>query len=374
MHGTRAELRARPNIAALAPYPLAERSADGSVPAINLASNENSAGPSEQVLEAVRAAYGDLNRYPEASAAALREAIGRQHGLDPDRIVCANGSSELVLLIANAFLSPGAEVLVSRTGYLLFATAAQIAGADVVRVDTQNLVFDVEAALAAVTPRTRLLFLDNPNNPSGTIIGREALRALRIGLRPDILLVIDAAYAEYVTDTDYEAGASLVDEFHNCVMLRTFSKIYGLAALRVGWAYAPPGVADLLHRIRQPNNLAAPSIAGAAAAVGDGARVAAISADNAAVRADFTGALRSLGATVPNSQSNFVLATFNQHHRLDCRELYEGLKRNGILLRPMDPYGLPDSLRITIGTRQEMRTVADAIEDFFTPASGVARG
>jgi histidinol-phosphate aminotransferase len=365
-------LRVRPSLNGLAPYPLGEGGAPGVPRAINLASNENAVRPSEAVLEACRARLGDANRYPEASAAHLRAALGRTFGLAPERIVCANGSSELVSLLAHAYTSPGDEVLMGRHAYLFFETATRVAGATPVRARGRGWALDVETLLNAVTPRTRIVFLDNPNNPTGTHLGRDAVRALRRSLREDILLVLDGAYAEYVTDPDYDAGAPLVEAGGNCVMLRTFSKIYGLAGLRVGWAYTPQGVADVLNRVRQPNSLTNPSLAAAEAALDESERVERLRTGNARLRDSVSGELTSLGLEAVPSQGNFVLIRFPDSPGLEAAGVHDALKRNGVILRPMHPYGLPDCLRMTIGTEEETST-ALRIFDAILSRDGSAR-
>lgn len=354
-------LQPRSNVRNLPPYPLGESQVSGVDRVINLASNENAVQPSEAVLAACRDALLSVNRYPEASAAELRQALARHHGLDRDRIVCANGSSELISLLCHAYLSPGEEALVARYGYLYFATATRIAGAIPVPVRSDGQAFCIESALAAVTPRTKIMFLDNPNNPTGRLLDQESVRALRKGLREDVLLVLDSAYAEYVTDTNYNAGADLVESHDNVVMLRTFSKIYGLAGLRVGWAYAPLDIADLLHRVRQPNNLGAPAIAGAIAALDERERVKDIRETNAHLRLSMTEAMQALGFEVAPSQTNFLLATIPPDQGINAIELYERLKQQGIIVRPMSAYGLPESLRITIGTEPEMSEFQSSI-------------
>lgn len=348
---------ARPNVAALAPYPLGVASPRDGERLINLAWNENAVGPSEAVVAACRAAASELNRYPDPSATALRQALARIHGLKAEQILCANGSSEIISLLAQAYAGPGDEVLVPRHGYLYFTTASRIAGATVVPVAMAGLAFSVKAALDAVTPRTRILFLDNPNNPTGGHLTAEALKELRQGLRDDVLLVLDAAYAEYVTDPAYEAGAGLAAAGGNCVMLRTFSKVHGLAGLRVGWAYGPAAVIEQLHRVRQPNNLIGISIAGALAALGEPARAAAICAENARLREAFRRDLAALGIESCPSQGNFVLACFGPK----ASAVFETLERQGIAVRPMTPYGLPVHLRITIGAASEMAAVTAAL-------------
>jgi histidinol-phosphate aminotransferase len=358
--------KAKPSVAALAPYPLGEQTVAGVERVINLASNENAEQPSQTVQEACRQALTGENRYPEASAGVLREAIAVVHGLDPGRIVCANGSSELISLLAHAYCCPGDEVVVGRYGYLFFKTAAQIAGAIARPADSDHLGFDPDAVLAAITPRTRVVFLDNPSNPTATILHHAAVQDLRARIPGNVLLVIDAAYAEYVTDNAYNAGVELVDLYGNCVMLRTFSKVYGLAGLRVGWAYVSADVADVLHRVRQPNNLSGVSIAGAAAAVAEQELVSARRGRNAQVRDAFASHLRdTLGFAVVPSHANFLLVSPALGGPVGAGELAAKMKRAGILLRSMTPYDLPNNLRITIGTAEEMELVQDALDHAF---------
>lgn len=354
-------LMLRPSLAGLRSYPLGESQVPGVSRVINLASNENAVPPSAKVLGAARAALAEANRYPETSAAVLREKLARTHGLRADRIVCANGSSEMISLLAHSYTSPGDEVLIGHTGYLFFATAARVAGATPVRAKGRGLGFSVDAALAAVTPRTRILFVDNPNNPTGTHLDGGEICRLRRALRENILLVLDAAYAEYVTDPAYDAGAALVDGSDNCVMLRTFSKIYGLAGLRVGWAYAPADVADTLNRVRQPNSLAGVSIAAADAALDEPERLLQLRSENARLRDEFSSALSAMGLEVRPSQGNFVLVRFPDDDKPAALDVFEGLKRMGVIIRPMHPYGLPDCLRVTIGSAEEMAAATEAV-------------
>ena len=357
---------AKPNIATLAPYALAAEAPPGSARVINLAANEFAESPSPAVLEACRAALASENRYPEASARALRQAIAVAHSLKADQIVCANGSSELIGLLATAYSGPGDEVLVARHGYLYFGTVARIAGASVTRADSAALTFDPDAFLAAVTPRTRILFLDNPGNPTCALANAAALRYLREKLPEEVLLVLDSAYGEYVTDPAYSTGTDLVEATDNTVMLRTFSKIYGLAGLRVGWAYAPPAIADVLHRIRQPNNLTGVSIAGALAAMGEQALVLKRREANVALRDSFAKTLQSeFGFTVQPSQTNFLLCKPPLDAPMNAIEIAEALNQRSILIRDMAPYGLSDHLRITVGEAEEMEVLKTEMQLLF---------
>ena len=351
------------HIAALAPYPLADEAPADSGRVINLAANELAEQPSSAVLAACRAALTQENRYPEASARALRQAIAETHALTADQIVCANGSSELIGLLASAYAGTGDEVLVPRRGYLYFGTAARIAGATVTQAPSNSLTFDPEALLSAVTERTRILFLDNPGNPTCALATLEQLKALRAALPDRVLLVLDAAYGEYVTDPAYSAGAELVEETGNTLMLRTFSKIYGLAGLRVGWAYAPPAIADVLHRIRQPNNLTGVAIAGALAAVREQDLVQRRRKENAELRTSLAKTLQSdFGFTVEPSHTNFLLCAPPPNAPLNAVETARALNRKGILIRDMVPYDLPGHLRITLGTESEITALTEELK------------
>jgi len=319
-------------------------------------SNENALGPSPQAIAAYQAAARQLHRYPDAGAAGLRSALASRHGLEASRIVCGAGSDELIALLVRAFAGEGDEVLHSQHGFLMYALAARAAGAMPVAAPETALTADVAALLAAVTPRTRIVFLANPNNPTGTCLPAAELERLHRGLPSDVLLVIDAAYAEYVTRSDYAAGEALVEAHPNVVMLRTFSKIYGLAALRVGWAYCPGPVADVLNRIRCVYNVAAPAQAAAVAALSDTEWVRASRAHNERWRPWLTGRLQRAGLVVTPSVANFVLVHFD-----DADAAYERLFGAGVVARKLSVYGLANCLRITIGTEDEVRAVADAL-------------
>ncbi len=267
-------LNPRRGILDIAPYVPGKSALQGGEPVIKLSSNETPFGPSPAAVEAYVAAAADLSRYPDGSARALREAIARLYGLDPARIVCGAGSDELLNLLAAAYLGPGDEAIYSEHGFLVYRIAIRAAGATPVVAPETALTADVDAIIARVTPATRMVFLANPNNPTGTYLGFDAVKRLRAALPDDVLLVLDAAYAEYVRANDYEAGIELVATTPNTVMTRTFSKIYGLASLRIGWAYCPDDIADALNRIRGPFNVSGPAIAAGVAALQDRAAVA----------------------------------------------------------------------------------------------------
>jgi histidinol-phosphate aminotransferase len=348
-----------PHVSAMAPFVLAERKVAAHLKPIHLAQNENAASPGAAALAAVRAAEAGLNRYPEADAATLRHAIAAAEQLDADRIICGAGSMELLALLAQAYLGPDDEAVISENGYIFFRTVAEAVGARFVQAPECDFHADIDAMLARVGPRTRMLLLANPNNPTGTLLARADVARLRAALRNDILLVIDAAYAEYVTDADYDPGAALVDVGANTVMVRTFSKIHGLAGLRVGWGYFPEAVAAAINRLRNPNNVSAPAIAAAAAAIGDRAHIEAVRSTNAALRDKFVAALRGFGLTPCESHANFVLVPFGSPD--EAGSARDFLKSRGILVRPMHPYGLDQCLRITLGTAVEMDAVIAAL-------------
>jgi histidinol-phosphate aminotransferase len=346
----------RPGILDIAPYVGGEASLPGVNRVIRLASNENPLGPSAKAMAAYRALAPDLHRYPDGGAIALRRALAANFGLDAARIVCGAGSDELIGLIVRAYAGVGDEVLYSRHGFLMYAISARTVGAVPVAAPETDLTADVDQLLAHVTPRTKLCFLANPNNPTGSWLPKREVARLRAGLPENVVLVIDAAYAEYMAETEYEPGTELVEAHDNVVMTRTFSKIYGLAALRIGWAYAAPAIADVLNRVRGPFNVAAPSLAAAEAALADTGHVEHSRAHNARVRQWFLERVVGLGLETRPSGGNFVLVRFP-----DVEAAVKQLNGRGVIPRRMAPYGLPDCLRITIGTTEDMEIVADAL-------------
>jgi histidinol-phosphate aminotransferase len=350
----------KPGVLEIAPY----KAGRGEAHAIRyqLASNESALGPSPAAVEAYRAAADEIHLYPDGGARALREAIAEAHGIDPARIVCGNGSDELLTLIANAYLRPGDEVLFSEHAFLVYRMAALANGAVPVAAPEPALRVDVDAMLARITPKTRIVFLANPNNPTGTWISRDELRRLHAELPPNVLLVIDSAYAEYMQDGDYESGAALVSQFDNVVMTRTFSKAYGLAGLRVGWAYGPADVVDVLNRVRGPFNVSVAAQRAAVAALEDRDHLERALAHNAHWRAWLTLELRALDLRVGDSAGNFVLVQFSDEAQARAADTF--LLEHGIALRPVAAYGLPQCLRLTVGTEEANRAVVSALAAF----------
>jgi len=357
-------LTPRPGILDIAPYVGGESGAPGANRVIKLSANENPNGPCPAAIEAYRAAAAGLALYPDGGAEALRAAIGRAHGLDPARIVCGAGSDEIISLLCQAYAGPGDTVAHSRHGFLMYAISARAAGAEPVAAPEANLTADVDALLAACDDRTRLVFLANPNNPTGTLLPASEVARLAAGLPARALLVLDAAYAEYVSAPGYDAGEKLVDARDNVVMTRTFSKIHGLAALRLGWAYGPAHVIDVLNRVRGPFNVSAPALAAGAAAIADKEYVARCAALNEAWRDWLTKRLAAAGVACTDAHGNFVLAHFGESGPHGAAKADAWLKARGLICRRMEGYGLPGWLRISIGDEAACRAVADAVDAF----------
>jgi histidinol-phosphate aminotransferase len=355
--------RPRPGILEIAAYVGGEHRAPGSNRTIRLASNENPLGASAAAIAAYRAEEGELHRYPDGSAAELRAAIAAAEGLEAGQIVCGAGSDEIIALLMRAYAGPGDEVLYSAHGFLMYPIAAKGVGATPLAVPERDLVADVDALLAAVTQRTRIVFLANPNNPTGSLVAAGEVARLAAGLPPDVLLVLDAAYAEYVAQPDYDAGAALVRRHANVAMVRTFSKIHGLAALRLGWCYAQPPVIDVLNRLRGPFNVSRAALAAGVAAVRDPSHAAASRRLNARLLPWLSRALTELGLEPRPPHGNFLLVRFPRADRTAAAALAH-LKADGILVRGMTAYGLPDCLRITVGLEDDCAAVRDSLAGF----------
>jgi histidinol-phosphate aminotransferase len=357
-------LAPKPGVLDIAPYVGGRATVAGVANPIKLSSNESALGSSPMALKAYEEAERTLSIYPEGSAQILREAIGKAFGLDPAHIVCGNGSDELLTLVANAFLRPGDEVLFSRHAFLVYRIATLANSAVPVSVPEKDRRVDVDAMLAHVTHRTRMVYLANPNNPTGTYLSSEEVRRLHAGLGPDTLLVIDAAYAEYVRRNDYDVGFDLVSNFSNVVVTRTFSKIYGLAGLRIGWAYCPAAVADALNRIRGPFNVSVPAQRAGAAALKDVEHVRRSVEHNDRWRAWLTQQIRAAGLAVDDSVGNFVLIRFPHTAGKTAQDADRFLSGQGLILRAVANYELPDCLRLTVGPEDANRKAAAALQEF----------
>jgi len=354
-----------PGILDIELYVPGEAKIEGTAKPARLASNESALGPSPRAVAALRQFAGEMHRYPEGDSATLRTALGRVHGLDPERIVCGAGSDELIALLLRAYATgPDAEVLYSRHGFLMYAIGSLAVGAKPIAVPERNLTFDVDATLAHVNERTRLVFIANPNNPTGTYLPEREVARLAAGLPPHVVLVIDAAYAEFVNRNDYEPGVSLVDKHPNVVMLRTFSKIYAMAALRLGWGYFPPAIADVMNRVRGPFNVSAAAQVAGLAALEDADALRRAQAHNNEWLPWLSGRLAGLGLEPTASVGNFVLPCFPADGKHDADSAFDFLLSRHIIARKMGGYGLPDRIRITIGTAEENHKVAATLAEF----------
>jgi histidinol-phosphate aminotransferase len=314
-----------------------------------LSSNETPLGASPHAIEAYKQAASKLELYPDGSATALREAIAKLYGLDASRIVCGAGSDELLSLLTNAYLGAGDEGVYSEYGFLVYKIAILAAGGVPVPVKERDFTADIDAMLASITPKTKIIYLANPNNPTGTYLPMSEVKRLITNTPKNVLIVLDAAYAEYVRRNDYEAGLELVSTHENVVMTRTFSKIYGLAALRLGWLYAPEPICDALNRIRGPFNVSNPAILAGIEAIKDQAHVAASIAHNDLWLDKLTHSIEAMGVKVTPSVGNFLLLHFESKELAESCNDY--LNAKGLVLRQVGAYGLPHCLRLTIGSK-----------------------
>lgn len=356
--------RPRPGILEIQPYVGGKASADSEQRTIKLSSNEAAIGPSAKAVAAIQAAIGESHRYPDGSAAALRHAIGQRFGLDPAMLVCGAGSDELIHYLIVAFAGPGDEVLYSAHGFLMYKLGALAAGATPVVAPETDLRADTDALLARVTARTKLAFIANPNNPTGSYLTSDELARLHAGLPDDVVLVIDAAYAEYVRRDDYTDGQYLVSRADNVVMTRTFSKLFGLAALRLGWAYASPLIVDILHRVRGPFNVNTAAQIGGIAALDDLDHQERSIAHNDHWLPRMTQSIAGLGLTVHPSIANFLLIEFEHEGAKTAAAASAWLEKDGIVVRPVAAYGLPSCLRLSIGLEEENAAVLQSLERF----------
>ena len=354
----------RPGVLGIDPYIPGRSTAPGVGRVFKLSSNETPLGPSPKAVAAYHAMGEHLEDYPDGDSTALREAIGRAFGLDPNRIVCGAGSDELLNLIADAYLHDGDEAIHTTHAFLVYPIATRGSGATPIVAAEKNYTADVDAMLAAVSGRTKVVFLANPNNPTGTYVPFDEVKRLHRGLPPHVLLVLDAAYAEYVRRNDYEAGIELVATCENVVMCRTFSKIHGLAALRLGWLYGPAHVVDAVNRIRGPFNVNAPAMAAGIAALEDGAHLEASRAHNEKWLAWLTAEIRRLGLEVTPSIANFVLIHFPETRGHTAEDADAFLTRRGLILRRVKAYKLPNALRMSVGTEEANRLAVAALAEF----------
>jgi histidinol-phosphate aminotransferase len=354
----------RPGVLAIDPYVPGKSTAPGAARVFKLSSNETPLGPSPKAVAAYRAVGEHLEDYPDGASTALREAIGRAFGLDPGRIVCGAGSDDLLNLIADAYLRDGDEAIHTTHAFLVYPIATLGSGATPIVAPEKDYTADVDAILAVVSERTRVVFLANPNNPTGTYVPFDEVKRLHRALPPHVLLVLDAAYAEYVRRNDYEAGIELVATSENVVMCRTFSKIYGLAALRLGWLYGPAHVVEAINRIRGPFNVNAAAMAAGIAAIEDSAHVETARAHNEKWLAWLSAEIRKLGLDVTPSIANFVLIHFPDIKGRTAEDADTFLTKRGLILRRVKAYKLPNALRMSVGSEEANRLAVAALAEF----------
>ncbi len=356
----------RPGILGIKPYVPGRSELDEHRTVIKLSSNEGALGPSPRAIAAYIDAAHQLHRYPDGGSNDLREAIGALHGLDPDRIVCGCGSDEVLYLVGRGYAGPGDEILYHEHAFIMYWLIALGVGATPVKAPEVDLTAHVDNMLDAVSERTRVVYIANPNNPTGSYISADELHRLRRGLREDILLVIDSAYAEYITRNDYSPGAELVGMGENTVMTRTFSKAYALGGVRLGWAYCPQAVADVLNRVRGPFNVSLPAQAAGIAALEDSSFLAVSRDHNSTWLPWLSERIAATGLTVYPSIANFILVSFPDDAAHDAAAAIAFLNERGIIPRETVANGLPGCIRITIGTEAENRAVAAAFDEFMS--------
>jgi histidinol-phosphate aminotransferase len=358
----------RPEILTISPYVGGESSIPGVNRSYKLSSNEGAFGVPPLAQKALREVAAETFRYPDGGADRLREAIGKRWDLDPARIVCGAGSDDLLYQLCLAYGGQGRDIIMSAHGFTIYFIAGTYAGSRVIKVPERNLQPDLDAMLAAVSPSTKAVFIANPNNPTGAMITESEMTRFRAALPPEVLLVIDSAYAEYITRDDYNAGERLVDATNNTVMTRTFSKVFGLGGIRLGWCYGPPGVIDVLNRIRGAFNVSVAAQMAGIAALQENGWVEKGCAHNAEWRPRLAAGIEAAGIKVWPGEGNFVLADFGVSETANAADLF--LRQRGLIVRQVGAYGLPQCLRITVGTAEECGMIIEGLADFMKQARG----
>lgn len=352
----------KPGILDIAPYVGGKSAIAGVAEPMKLSSNENMLGAGEKARAAYEAAIRNIHVYPDGRATKLRNAVAETHGLEPERLIFGNGSDEVFALLNQTYLTAGDNIVTGQYGFLAYRISAKACEAEVKLAPEPNYKAEVDALLAQVDARTKIVYVSNPSNPTGSWNSGEEIRRLHAALPPHVLLVVDEAYAEYVAEPDWETAFPLARDAENIVVTRTFSKIHGLGGLRIGFGYAPLKVAEAVDRIRLPFNVSAPGLEAATAALSDRAHQEASRALVANWKPRLTQALRGFGLQVLPSAGNFVLVIFENPERATAANDY--LNSKGIIVRPVGGYGLPQALRITIGTEDQNRAVIDALSEF----------
>jgi histidinol-phosphate aminotransferase len=364
MSGTPNRPVPHPGVLEISAYVPGKSKATGGTKLHKLSSNETPFGPSPDAIEAFKSAAATLERYPDGAATVLRAAIGETYGINPDRVVCGAGSDELLNLIARAYVRPGEEAIYCEHGFLIYPIAIRASGGRPLVAPERNKTADVDAILSLVSDKTRVVYLANPNNPTGTYLPFDEVRRLHAGLPRRVILVLDAAYAEYVRRNDYESGLELAATEENVVMTRTFSKIYGLAGLRLGWCYGPAAIIDALNRVREPFSVSTPSLLAGVAALRDRAHVDRAVEHNRTWLPKVTKALEDLGLEVTPSVGNFVLIHLPRVAGKTAADADAFLLSRGLVLRRVTAYGFPNALRMTIGSEEANLATIDALAEF----------
>ena len=347
-----------------APYEQGKSEIDGRKDVIKLSSNECCFGPSPAAIDAFHEAASELHRYPDGSQASLRQAIAKAHGIDADRIVCGNGSEEIIGLLIRCYLGKGDELLLSENHFIMCSIYGKGQCANIVLAPETDFMIDVGAMLERITDKTRMIIIANPNNPTGTCLPAAEIRRLIEAVPEDIMIVLDGAYAEYVERQDFDPGTAWVTSGNNVVMTRTFSKIYGLAGLRIGWGYGPAAIIEVINRLRTPFNASGPALAAAAAAISDHAHIKRVREHNTRWLARFHEAFTDLGVTVAPSVANFYLMDFNHCPGKSAEEAGAHLEAHGIIPRPG---GGDKYLRITVGNEAENKAVLKTLTAYLAP-------
>lgn len=361
------KLRVKQSILELRPYVQGKSDLDGIAEPIKLSSNESSFGPSPLAVAAYQEASGVLNRYPDGSQAELVEAISEVYKLPVENLICGNGSEELLQLLIRSFCNADDEILLSENGFVMCQIYALTQGAVPVVAPEKNYLVDVDALLERVTDKTRLVIIANPNNPTGTYIPQSEIERLHRGLPADVLLVLDGAYAEFVMREDYDNGASVVARAENAVMTRTFSKIYGLSGLRIGWAYCPTEIIDVLRRVRSPFSTNIAALAAAAAAVKDVNFTDMVCRHNEKWLIKFRAEFPAMGIDIVDSVANFYLLRFPDKGDKNAKEAADFLQAHGIIPRPVGSSGDDNYLRITVGSTVENEAVLACMQAYMQP-------
>ena len=354
----------RPGILKITPYQGGRSKIDGHKNIIRLASNESALGPSSKAVAAFEEHRDELKRYPDGNATSLRYELAELHGIESKNIACGAGSDELLQLLARAYAGPGDEVIYSRHGFLVYELAAKSVGATPISAPEKNFTADIDSLLSKVTNKTRIVFLANPNNPTGSYLSKKELFRFWRGLPKDVLLVLDAAYAEFVLCEDYDPGVELVQSASNVVMTRTFSKAYGLASLRLGWCYGSEEVIDIINRLRGPFNVTGPALAAGVEAIKDQDHISIAIRHNTKWMRRLTMECDAIGVEMLPSVCNFALLRLGQSIGKDSKALDAYLCSRGILTRNVDNYHLPECLRISVGLDHEMETLLIELKKF----------